>query len=193
MTMQGGWTTVETNYIETLKDAVLGAGLEATQISKGRLSGSLTFAEYDGVTFSSGSVGGKISLIGTLSEESLTLGAGLRLASGCRHWGREFSSGHIGIFHAGDEHDAIYQSGSLYLGATVPLQQLCELAERQNLVVNRATIGNTGVHRRVLDEKVTRYMASYLDQVHAGETAFSSAFYHVFMQTMLQYYGSPTI
>ncbi len=48
------WTNVPITRIEDLRDAVLGAGLEATQMSTALLSGDLAFAKVDEVIYSSG-------------------------------------------------------------------------------------------------------------------------------------------
>jgi len=62
-----GWTCVDIARIEDLSDAVYGAGLEALQMSPGRFTGSLAFAEHDGVIFSTGYNGGRLALAGPLS------------------------------------------------------------------------------------------------------------------------------
>src|SRR5262245_54009357 len=46
----GGWSRRVASRVEDLSDAVLGAGLDVTQMSRGALSASLAFAERDGIT-----------------------------------------------------------------------------------------------------------------------------------------------
>ena len=48
--------------IEDWADGVLGAGLEATQMSRGAVRGSLVFAEHEGITYSSGYIDGRVAL-----------------------------------------------------------------------------------------------------------------------------------
>jgi hypothetical protein len=71
--------------IEDLSNAVLGARLEAMQMSHAPLMGSLAFSESGGVVYSSGQIDGRITLSGTLSETMVTLGTGLLIAPGSRH------------------------------------------------------------------------------------------------------------
>jgi hypothetical protein len=53
----GGWTGLEITRIEYLSDAVYGADLEAVQMSRGRTTGSLAFAEHNRVVYSTGQIG----------------------------------------------------------------------------------------------------------------------------------------
>jgi hypothetical protein len=48
------WQRVVVRRIEELADAVLDAGLEATQMAGGTVTGSLVFAVRDGITYSGG-------------------------------------------------------------------------------------------------------------------------------------------
>ena len=132
------WQRISIGSIETLKDAVYGAGLEATQMSRGQLTGNLLFAERDGVLYSSGHIGGRVALLGPLSQECVTLGVGLDLAPGTRHWLTEVETGDMGVFGAGDEHDSLYEPGSLYATATLTYDRLEEIAARIGLVSTRA-------------------------------------------------------
>lgn len=81
--MHASWTSVPIARIEDVCDAVYGAGLEATQISTGSLSGNLTFARRDDVLYSSGLINGQVALRDPLSSEQITVGVGLRM--GGRH------------------------------------------------------------------------------------------------------------
>ena len=67
------WERVPISRIEDLSDAVYGAGLEATQMSRGHLTGSLIFSETDGIACTSGLIDGRVSLFGPLSRD----GAGM--------------------------------------------------------------------------------------------------------------------
>src|SRR6516162_3818113 len=107
-----GWTRIPIASVEDLTDVVLGAGLEAAQMSRVPVTGSLAFAAFDdGLTCSSGSIGGRVTLTGPLSASLVTLGAGLVFVPGTRHWLNEVTSGAAGVFLPGDEHDAFYPSG----------------------------------------------------------------------------------
>jgi AraC-like DNA-binding protein len=139
------WRRVPVSHIEDLRDAVYGAGLEATQMSRGRLEGSLLFATAGDVLYSSGLIGGRVALTGPLSQDRVTLGIGLAMAPGTRHWLNEVSSGAVGVFLAGDEHDALYTPGSIYATATLTFERLEDIAAQAGLVLDARALGGTGI------------------------------------------------
>ncbi len=162
------WTNVPIARIEDLSDAVYGAGLEAIQMSTAPLSGNLTFARRDGVLYSSGQINGQVALRGPLSSNQITVGVGLRMGSGTRHWLEETASGTVGIFHASDEHDAFYTRGSLYATATLSLDRLEQLAAAEELVLDRPALGGTGLHSRSLAAPTLRRIRHAFELIHAG-------------------------
>lgn len=139
------WQRISVHRIEDLKDAVYGAGLEATQISRGPLTGSLLFATSGDVLYSSGLIGGRVALAGPLSQDRVTLGVGLALAPGTRHWLNEVGTGNVGVFLAGDQHDSLYAPGSMYATATLTFDRLEEIAARIGLTLDAHTVGGTGI------------------------------------------------
>ena len=162
------WTNLPIRRIEDLRDAVLGAGLEVTQMSTALLSGDLAFAGDDDVLYSSGLLNGQVALRGPLSEGKLTIGVGLRMGAGTRHWLEETVTGSVGIFHAGDEHDAFYTPGSLYATATLSVQRLEELAEEEHLVLDRRTLGGTGIHPQLMAAATLRSLRHAFELIHSG-------------------------
>ena len=73
-----GWTRVPIASLEDLTDAILGAGLDVTQMSRAPVTGSLVFAAFDdGLTCTSGHIGGRVALTGPLSASMVTIGVGL--------------------------------------------------------------------------------------------------------------------
>lgn len=162
----GGWTRIPISNIENLRDAVYGAGLEATQLSAGRLSGDLAFAESDGVICSSGLIQGRVELVGPLSQDMITIGIGLRLKDGTRHWLNEVETGNVGVFHPGDEHDAIYTPGSMYAAITLTGERLEEEAAKEDLILDRSILGGTGVHARSLAPGVLTRLQKSFQSVH---------------------------
>ena len=166
--MHASWTSVPIARIEDLRDAVYGAGLEATQISTGPLSGNLTFARRDDVLYSSGLINGQVALRGPLSSDQITVGVGLRMGGGTRHWLEQTASGAVGVFHAGDEHDALYTRGSLYATATLSLDRLEQLAAGDELVLDRPVLGGTGLHARPLADATLRRLRHAFELIHAG-------------------------
>jgi AraC-like DNA-binding protein len=167
-----GWTRIPVASIEDLSDAVLGAGLEATQMSRAPVSGSLAFATHDGITFTSGHIGGRVSLTGPLSSDMITLGVGLVLAPGTRHWLNEVTTGNVGVFLPGDEHDSLYTTGSLYACVTLSAERLEEVAARYDLVLDAKTLGGTGIdaNRRFPKTDIARLRMRF-ERIHAGYLA----------------------
>jgi AraC-like DNA-binding protein len=162
------WTRVSIARIEDLRDAVYGAGLEATQMSTAALSGNLAFAQHDEVLYSSGLIDGQVALRGPLSSDQITVGVGLRMGGGTRHWLEETASGAVGVFHAGDEHDALYTRGSLYATATLSLDRLEQLAAGEDLVVDRPVLGGTGLHAEPLASAALIRLRHAFELIHSG-------------------------
>jgi AraC-like DNA-binding protein len=170
----GGWTCVPITQIEDLRDAVYGAGLEAMQMSRAPVTGTLAFAERDGVVYSTGHIGGRVALTGPLSESMITLGLGLELGPGTRHWLNEVATGACGVFLPGDDHEAFYMPGSLYATATLSAERLEELAARIGLVLDAATLGGTGIHTRRVAERALAGLRAQFERVHAGRSGAAS-------------------
>lgn len=167
----GGWSRIAISRIEDLSDAVLGAGLEAMQMSRAPVTGSLAFAARDGIVYSSGSIGGRVALSGPLSDRHITLGLGLRIPAGARHWLTEVATGDFGMFLPGDEHDALYVPGSLYVTATLSGERLEELAAQAGIILDRQTLGGTGFHPRRVEERLLRDLRAGFAKLHAGAPA----------------------
>jgi AraC-like DNA-binding protein len=168
------WTHVPITRIEDLRDGVLGAGLEATQMSSGRMSGSLIFAEADGITCSSGVIDGRVSLFGPLSQNKITVGAILRLDLGARHWMNEAQTGSVGAFLAGDEHDSIYAPGSMYAAISLTSDRLEQEAAAENLVLDKSTLGGTGIHARLLASRPLQRLRLAFEEAHQRRGVCSS-------------------
>jgi AraC-like DNA-binding protein len=163
------WTNVPIARIEDLHDAVLGAGLEATQMSTALLSGDLAFAQVDDIVYSSGLLNGTVALQGSLSPKLLTVGVGLRMGAGTRHWLEETRTGSIGVFHAGDEHDAFYTPGSLYATATLSFERLEQVAADEELILDRPALGGTGIHPHAMTPAVLRALRHEFELIHSGK------------------------
>lgn len=167
---RGSWTRAGIARIEELGDAVLGAGLEAMQMSRTPVTGSLAFAERDGLVYSSGSLSGRVALLGPLSERRITLGVGLHLPPGSRHWLGHVASGNVGVFLPGDVHDALYVGGALYAAVTLSALRLEEIAARAGLVLDARALGGTGIHPRLVGAGRLRALRRGFAQVHAGRS-----------------------
>jgi AraC-like DNA-binding protein len=72
------------------------------------------------------------------------------------------------VFHGGDEHDALYNPGSLYVAATIPAEQLELVAAREDLVLDRAALGGTGIHNRSMAPEILATLAAEFMRIHSG-------------------------
>jgi AraC-like DNA-binding protein len=169
------WHRLPLQKIEDLRDAVYGAGLEATQMSRGAMSGSLIFSERDGVAFSSGLIEGKVALSGCLSNDRVTLGLGVQLSPGSRQWCREVVTGNIGLFMPGDEHDALYCPGSLYLAATLSLENIESRAAQLDLVLNKKILLGSGIHSRSINSSQLASVYQRFSAIHKGISSGGAA------------------
>lgn len=160
------WQRIPVSRIEILSDAVVGAGLEAVQMNSGRLSGSLVSCERDGVTFSSGTIDGTVSLKGTLSERNVTVGVVLEAVPGSWHWLKGVQAGSVGVFRAGDTHDALYRSSSMYVAATLSLERLELEAARADLVLDSATLGGSRLHPKLMEPSLVENFRSGFANLH---------------------------
>lgn len=167
LTGGSGWTRISIARIEDLSDAVLGAGLTAMQMARGPIKGSLAFAQQDGVVYTSGYIGGRVALAGPLSESMITFGLGLYVAPGTRHWLNERSTGDFGVFLPGDEHDALYTPGTLYVTLTLSAERLEAVAESRGLVLDQLSLGGTGFHRRRFAEDGIAELRRQFELIHA--------------------------
>jgi AraC-like DNA-binding protein len=106
----------------------------------------------------------------------VTLGVGLVMAPGTRHWLNEVSSGVVGVFLPGDEHDALYPPGSLYAVVTLAAERLEELAAQHDLVLDAKTLGGTGIdsNKRFAASDLSRLRTQF-EQIHAGRCADASS------------------
>lgn len=162
------WRSVSIERIEDLREAVLGAGLDAEQMSTGRVSGGVAFAEADGMVFSSGRIEGRVSLTGSLSQQEVTLGVGVVMPPGTRHWLSEVASGEVGVFLPGDEHDALYTPGAVYACVSLSAERLEAEAARRDLVLDRRALGGTRVHARALPADATAGLRESFRRIHDG-------------------------
>lgn len=161
--------------MEDLSDAVYGAGLDATQMSRAPVTGSLAFTLNDGVTYGTGLIGGQVAIAGPLSLNMVTLGLGITLTSGSRQWLNEVTTGNVGIFFPGDAHDALYMPGSLYATVTISSERLEEQAAKLDVVLDVKTLGGSGVDAQKLPaQTIERLRTSFLN-VHAGHAGPSMA------------------
>jgi AraC-like DNA-binding protein len=189
-----GWTRVPIASLEDLSDAVLGAGLEVTQMSRAPVTGSLAFAALDdGLTCASGYIGGRVALTGPLSASMVTIAVGLVMAPGTRHWLNETPSGAVGVFLPGDEHDAYYPPGSMYAAVTLAAERLEEVAARRDLVLDAKALGGTRVDtiRKLPVADLSRWQLRF-ERIHAGQLVDAANARMVgmqFLDSMIEYFA----
>jgi AraC-like DNA-binding protein len=162
------WSRLPITSVEDVQEAVLGAGLDAVQLSRGPMHGSLAFATSGRMAFSTGHLTGRVSLTGALSETMTTLGVGIRIAPGSRHWMNEVETGGVGIFRAGDTHEAIYLPGTIYACVTLPDTQLEEIAADMGLVLDDAQLGGSRISRRRLSTARLATLQRAFVEVHTA-------------------------
>jgi AraC-like DNA-binding protein len=167
----GSWRCAPIARIEDLHDAVYGAGLEVLQMSRAPITASLAFAFDNDVVYSSGSIDGHVGFTGPLSETMVTLGLGLRLAPGTKHWLNEIGDHAVGVFMPGDEHEAYYTPGSLYAGATLSVDHLEAIAGGMGLVLDRRQLGGSGFSGRRMEQHRAECLRQGFEQVHRGDGA----------------------
>lgn len=178
--------------IEDLGDAVRDAHLQATQLSVAPLSGSLVFAEHDGIICSSGLLEGRVALRGPLSCDMITIGAGLRFPPGCWHWLTEVETGGVGVFNASDEHDSVYTPGSLYAGVTLSSERLEAEAAKREVVLDRHVLGDSRIHSRRLAKGIQQQLAREFSLAHAGRGDAGVAINEL-LSALIDHLGRPPI
>ncbi|MXO59449.1 helix-turn-helix domain-containing protein [Altererythrobacter salegens] len=162
------WGRVPISSIEDLHDAVLGAGLEVAQFSSAPIAGSLAFARFDDITYSSGSIDGHVGLFGPLSESMVTIGVLLDAGLGARHWQNEVGDLAVGVFRAGDMHEAIYRAGALYGTATLSEERLEAVAADQDLVLDIGQLGGTGISETQMASQQADAIRHGLQAIHSN-------------------------
>lgn len=162
------WKRADVATIDQLSDAVIGAGLDAVQMSRGECCGSLAFHERGGVTISSGRLNGTVSLRGSLTEDRITVGVVLRAGPGSWHWMQAIQAGSVGVFRAGDMHDAFYGPESCYIAATLTLDELAEHAAQEDMVLDDKVLGGSRTHPRLMAGQAFASLRAVTAAVHDG-------------------------
>lgn len=169
------WSRVPLTQIEDLRDAVFESGLDPVQMTNRQVTGSLVFTRYRGMAITSGQLQGDVALRGPLSEDSLTLGVATTVAPGSWHWLNPIVDGSVGIWRPGDEHDALYRSGSTYAAVTLTMDELEAEAERFGMILTNRSLGGTRVCRRpILPGRLPRLRESF-ENLHDQQNAATDA------------------
>ncbi|ABS65850.1 helix-turn-helix- domain containing protein AraC type [Xanthobacter versatilis] len=188
------WSVLRLSGIENLSEAVHGAGLNAVQLSATPVTASLAFTERRSIRFTTGIIDNQVSLSGPLSEDMITLGLGIDLPPGTRHWLNDVTSGNVGVFMPGDEHDALYAPGSLYAVLSLSGDVLEEEAAQRELVLTPKELGGSGIHGQRLAASQLALIKNLFQSIHAplGDGAVSRmdpAAY--FLNALVEHVGRP--
>lgn len=163
------------SQLEDLHNAVLGAGLDATQLSRAPVTGSIMLSSHKGLALSSARIGGRIVLTGVLSKDLVTFGLGVHLKPGSRQWLREVQTGEVAAFRPGDDHDALYAPGSLYATVGVSPERIEERAAQLDVVLDPFALGS-GVHPRPFSpDLLAHFQREYL-RLHEDPSLSGSRF-----------------
>jgi AraC-like DNA-binding protein len=102
----------------------------------------------------------------------VTIAVGLVMAPGTRHWLNETTTGAVGVFLPGDEHDAFYPPGSMYAAVTLAAERLEEVAAHHDLVLDAKTLGGTRVDaiRKFPVPDLSKFQMRF-ERIHAGQLA----------------------
>lgn len=141
------WQRFDIRRIEDLKNAVLGAELEAIQMAGPPVRGSLAFAAAGGIVYGSGLIDGNVALCGSLSEV-VTFAVLLAAGPGSRLRFSEAKAGTVGVCLPGDEVDLYLTAGTLYLTITLSRARLARKATPGQFPRIAEILRTTGIHTR---------------------------------------------
>jgi AraC-like DNA-binding protein len=166
---------VQIGRIEDLDDVARGAGLRVMQHSRGSLTGTLAIAAGDGMALMSAHYEGKVSLVGPLAQRDISIGLGLDVPGGSRHWLREVRTGDVAVFRPGDELDVTHAEGSLYMTFILSEERLMEAAEFEGLLIDLAVVQHSGMHPRSFPPEALDVLRRYIAAVHRGAIVEAAA------------------
>ncbi|MEP4768947.1 MAG: AraC family transcriptional regulator, partial [Roseibium sp.] len=129
------------------------------------LNACLAFVATQRMVCTTGLLNSKISLSGTLSETDITLGAGLQITEGALQWLHGIESGRVGVFLPGEEHEALYMPGSLYLGLTLSCDSLAWEAEQLEIDIDPERLV-TGLHPQLLQNSILKPLRAQVVGLH---------------------------
>ena len=161
------WQRTAMGGIEDLREAIIHADLSPVQLSRMPSAGTLALADFDGFGFSTGSISGKVTISGPLSDKCVTLGTGICFPPGCRQWQHDVETGSLAIFMPGDTHDALYVPGSIYAAVTLTYERLDEVAADLEVTIDVRKLGGSGIYNgRLKPERFARLQRLFLE-LHA--------------------------
>ena len=181
------WQRFDIRRIEDLKNAVLGAELEAIQMAGPPLRGSLAFAAEGGIVWSSGRLEGNVLLRRTRPDNTVTLGILLLAGRGARLGMRPARDGTVGMSFPGGGQRAYLTAGTLYLAATMTRERLERTAELAGLPVVPTV---AGPHPVSLETGALEAVRRDAIAVHDGVTSPGSNLGHAALGAILAHYAA---
>jgi AraC-like DNA-binding protein len=142
-----GWYRLKIAQVEHLRNAVLSANLNATQIGGPPVQGSLAFATGKGIIFSSGFIQGKVALAGGLSEDAVGLYLLLQCGTASRLWLNPASDGDLVVLQPGQALDILHAGRSMYVSATILKRVLQQIVDREGASLSGHILNTTGIYR----------------------------------------------
>ncbi|WP_413989158.1 helix-turn-helix domain-containing protein [Labrys okinawensis] len=190
------WQRFDVLRIEDLDNLVLGSGVEAIQMQRSPVRGSLAFGARDGIIFSSALINSRVVIRGTLSRDGISLVMGLRFGPGSRLWLNEVEQGVVGAVQAGHAFDALFTGPTLLLAATLSADRLQEEASRLGISFDHHIVQATGFHRLPLSAEPLQSLRSSADALHRDDpgATHGSDLGCVMLRALLEHYCfNPTI
>jgi AraC-like DNA-binding protein len=160
------WQRFPVRRIEDLRNAVLGADLEAMRMAGPALGGSLAFCAGGGIVLSSGLIQGKVAIRGVPADDAVTLFAGLLLPAGSRLWLEEARDGDIAVIAPGEEIDTVLPDRCLYRAATLSPERLDVEAGWGASSLQHGCLRSTGRHSAVLPSQTLLRLRRQVLKLH---------------------------
>lgn len=148
---------------------MLGAGLEALQLSRGAMRGSLVFTWNGPARMTSGHILGRVVLKGALARgSSTTVAVGLRM-NGSHVWMRAIGDGTLGLHRGDDDSETVFGTGSFYAAITLDDDAWEQLAAEHDLVLDGKTFGGSRVLKSTMPPAKLEKVHQACWQFHADD------------------------
>lgn len=164
------WQRFPVRRIEDLRNAVLGADLEAMQMAGPSPSGSLAFHASRGIVFSTGLIDGKVGLRGALTEDAVTLMLCLTLGSGSRLWHDKAKVCEAVVVMPTGDFDAIFAGRSAYVAATLTEDRLRSEIVRPGYWCDHGTSGRATIRRDTIPSPDVEEIRRQVTLIHRSSS-----------------------
>lgn len=165
----GAWHRFEVRQIEQLRNAILGANLDAMQMAGPCLGGRLAYAAANGIIVSTGFIDGKVALYGPVHIDGVTILVNIADRRSTLFLLDRTGAGDIAVLQSGACLDAQYPPGALYFAATLSQRKLAEESSQEGVVLDRRLLKPAGLHMGAIPDEPLEWMKSQLESLHRGE------------------------